>query len=289
MVSEPRQCEAMPLGKQLARAKADAWHIGSEPTLDPGQLRPQSGQRRAVVMHGVTQLRLALGVHAQAVGRNLGKKLPSGIELALQPGPYFRLTREKFCPPVSSSLAPDKPSPIPEALPVKTLTSQDATLAWEDVRVKISAPLAAGSSPDCHTPTGDENEVGTCVGIVPGESPAVWKISTVTQRDRFVPVRWFIDARKDIRKSMSPDQLAARIKADGVLTSSISLDNPTNIDIPLLNDEIAIVGQAAYRPSQGVPTIPRTSVLAYVWQPTALLSFSTARRSGTPQSVMQIA
>ncbi|WP_144141143.1 hypothetical protein [Paraburkholderia sp. BCC1884] len=172
---------------------------------------------------------------------------------------------------------------------MKTLTSQDATLAWEDVRVKISAPLAAGSSPDCHTPTGDENEVGTCVGIVPGESPAVWKISTVTQRDRFVPVRWFIDARKDIRKSMSPDQLAARIKADGVLTSSISLDNPTNIDIPLLNDEIAIVGQAAYRPSQGVPTIPRTSVLAYVWQPTALLSFSTARRSGTPQSVMQIA
>jgi hypothetical protein len=182
--------------------------------------------------------------------------------------------------PVPSSLAPDKPSPVPKPLPVKTLLWQDTTLAWGNVRVKISAPLATGSLPDCHTPMGDENEVGTCVGIVPGESPVVWKIGTVTQRDRFVPARWFIDARKTIRKSMSPDQLAARIKADGTLTFSISLDNPVNVDTSPLNDEIAIVGQAAYRPSQGGPTVPMTCVLAYVLaanRPTQLF-YCTAER-----------
>lgn len=217
------------------------------------------------------------------------------LVLAVAAGAILSPHKEDVSPsrlPVSSSLAPDKPGPVSEPLPVKVLTWQDTTLAWENVRVKISAPLAPGGSPDCHTPTGDENEVGTCVGIVSGESPVVWKVSTVTQRDRFVPVRWFIDAKKDIRKSMPADQLAARIKADGTLTSSISLDNPVNVDTPPLNDEIAIVGQAAYRPSQGAPTLPMTCVLAYILsanRPTQLFYCSAEREAAVGDASRMIA
>jgi hypothetical protein len=177
-------------------------------------------------------------------------------------------------------------------LSVKNLTWQDTTLVWENVRVKISAPLANGGSPDCHTPTGEENEVGTCVGIVSGESPVVWKVSTVIQRDRFVPVRWFVDAKKDIRKSMPPEQLAARIKADGTLTASISLDNPVNADTAPLNDEIAIFGQAAYRTSQGAPIVPMTCVLAYILaanRPTQLFYCSAERDAAVGDASRMIA
>jgi hypothetical protein len=166
--------------------------------------------------------------------------------------------------PATATMAPEKTSPPPAVVPEKTTTWQDTALVWGNVLLKISAPLTVGKDPDCHTPTGDENEVGTCVGVVLGDSPIVWKISTVTQRDRFVPARWFVEARKDIRQSTPSDQLAARLKADGALTSSISLENPAIITASPLRDEIAIAGQAAYRPSQNVPPVIMTCVLAYI-------------------------
>ncbi|REG49569.1 hypothetical protein B0G80_5949 [Paraburkholderia sp. BL6669N2] len=194
--------------------------------------------------------------------------------------------------PVAPTSAPDTPSPASEPAPEKTLAWHDTTLTWENVRVRINAPLATGSSPDCHTPTGDENEVGTCVGIVSGEKPVVWKISTVTQRDRFVPARWFIEAKKDIRQSMSADQLAARVKADGTLTSSISLENPGLIDLPPLKGEVAIAGQAGYRPTQGAPIAPMTCVLAYILaanRPTQLFYCSAERDTAVNDASRMVA
>lgn len=164
--------------------------------------------------------------------------------------------------PAAATSTPEKTPPEP--ILDQSVAWQDSELVWGNVRLRINAPLMAGKGPDCHTPVGDELEVGTCVGVVSGDSPIVWKVSTVSQRDRFVPVSWFTEAKKDVRQSVPPDQLAARLKADGALSSSISLDNPVVLATAPLKDEIAIAGQAMYRPSQNVPPVVMTCVLAYI-------------------------
>jgi len=73
-----------------------------------------------------------------------------------------------------------------------------------------------------------------------------------------------VEARKDIRLSVPADQLASRLNADGQATSSVSLQNPSLATTPMLKNELAIVGQASYRESEGAPTVPMTCVLAYV-------------------------
>lgn len=158
----------------------------------------------------------------------------------------------------------DRVNPAPPSEPEKTVAWQDTLLTWGNIQLKTSAPLADATAPDCHTPTGDENEVGTCVGVVPGDQSIVWKVSTVTQRDRFVPARWFVETKNSIRQSMPAEQLAARLKSDGALTSSISLESPSLIVVPPLKNEVAITGQATYRPSPNVPPIIMTCVLAYI-------------------------
>lgn len=166
--------------------------------------------------------------------------------------------------PGSPTAVQDRVDPALPPEPEKTVAWQDTALTWGNIQLKTSAPLANATAPDCHTPTGDENEVGTCVGVVPGDQPIVWKVSTVTQRDRFVPARWFIEAKNYIRQSVPAEQLAGRLKIDGALTSSISLESPSLIALPPLKNEIAIIGQATYRPSENAPPIIMTCVLAYI-------------------------
>lgn len=154
-------------------------------------------------------------------------------------------------------------SPVP--LPPEKVTWQPTTLSWQNVRLKLEAPSREGLTPTCHTPVGAEDEVGICYLAIPTPQPVVWRVGTVTQRDRFVPARWFADMQTEIKTTMPAQQIADRVNADLLSTSSISLSNVTLMNPAKLKDGIAIAGQATYRPNQAsTDVVTMTCIAAFI-------------------------
>jgi hypothetical protein len=167
------------------------------------------------------------------------------------------------------------PASSPTPLPPEKAKWQPITLNWQNVRLKLEAPSREGAQPTCHTPVGTEDEVGTCYLGIPTPEPVVWRVATVTQRERFVPARWFADMQTEIKATMQPQQIAERLSADLLASWSISLSNATLISPEKLKDGLAIVGQATYRPKQSsTDTVTMTCVAAFILagnRPTQLL------------------
>ncbi|MGF6807427.1 hypothetical protein OKW30_002553 [Paraburkholderia sp. Clong3] len=182
---------------------------------------------------------------------------------------------------LSSAIHPQKPSAppaevqqtaanvLPESTPAvsreETVSWKQTVLNWQNVRLQLEAPLPDGATPSCRTPTGGEDEVGTCYQVVPGQSPVLWRIATVTQRDRFVPAKWFADAQSAIKSALQPQQVADMINADLATSWGFSLTNVSMVNSTTVRDGIAIKGQATYRPDQtSTNVVTMTCLVAFV-------------------------
>jgi hypothetical protein len=193
--------------------------------------------------------------------------------------PHFR----PATPPaesISASPAPASPPPTPAVVTSEQVQWQKSLLTWQNVTLNVEAPIPAGTSPSCHTPAPNEDEVGTCFTALPGEQPVVWNVATVTQRDRFVPVRWFSDAESELRQTISPQQLLAGLVTDVSTTLSVSLSEPSQIALTGLSNVLALTGKATYRENQNSPVVTMTCVAAYLLaanRPTQMLYCAMAQ------------
>ncbi|CAH2904098.1 MAG: hypothetical protein PCALPYG88_7171 [uncultured Paraburkholderia sp.] len=193
--------------------------------------------------------------------------------------------------PAASALPPSSATPPP----LEKVTWQPTTLAWQSVKLKLEAPSLGDTQPTCHMPVGAEDEVGTCYLGVPTQEPIVWRVATVTQRDRFVPARWFADMQAEIKAGMQPQQIADRLSADLTASSSIALSNATLMNPAKLKDGLAITGQATYRPNQSsTDVVTMTCVAAFVLaanRPTQVLYCATTAdeaESGTRRMIASL-
>lgn len=141
-------------------------------------------------------------------------------------------------------------APAPASATTVQLNWHTTTLDWQHVRLKIDAPEQVGNTQTCHSPSAAEDEVGVCSQALSSSQPVVWRVATVTQRDRFVPAGWFGDAQKLLKASTQPQQIVDGLNAELQARTSIKLSNATTSDSEWLKNGLAIAGQATYRPSQ---------------------------------------
>lgn len=208
----------------------------------------------------------------------------AALVLAVAVGAGLSSTIHQAKPPVAALVEKPAASALPASSatspPLEKVTWQPTTLAWQNVKLKLEAPSLGDTQPTCHTPVGAEDEIGTCYLGVPAQEPIVWRVATVTQRDRFVPARWFADMQAGIKAEMQPQQIADRLSADLTASSSIALSNATLMNPAKLKDGLAIIGQATYRPNQSSADVATmTCVAAFILaanRPTQVLYCATS-------------
>jgi len=130
----------------------------------------------------------------------------------------------------------------PQPMQVAAVTWKVQTLNIGPVRIRTDLP-SMDEAPTCLAPGPTDDEVGVCQSASGGSGKSVWQIRVVTQRDRFVPIRWFDDAIQSLRRS-APDVLTRQLGNEANLVTKAGFVNAMLLSAIQLPGALAVRGTA---------------------------------------------
>ena len=120
------------LPEQLARAEADAGHVGLESLLDSRELRPEPHQPDAILVRRAAQLCFALRRQTQEIRCNLVELRPTRCELTFQPWmPLVRSRRSSLSSSRVPSMRPCSSMAIALNIRAEMPCSRQNAVLWD--------------------------------------------------------------------------------------------------------------------------------------------------------------